>query len=286
MKFYKKNDTVFVSAKNGEKTKLAFFGCVHADADNFADREFKRCADYCLDRDIPMVFMGDLFDGINSRYDPRKGNGPTKDADKKTAYFYRIVETVFDILKPYAHLIKVLIKGNHCLKIEKHNEVDLLHMLADKIEIETGERPQVLGWSGFMRVNMDKGKQGDGIVSANVMLKHGESLGVVTRGNLSPNRLNDKYEGFDLFVFAHGHQCSFNASGRTWIDHNGNKRTKKLYYCQAPSFKKSWEDNDGVGFWEEKNLGPRAIGAWVVEFSRGIGGKHKNEPAIKARFIE
>ena len=72
MKTYKKNDTVFMEFKKGEKAKVMFIGCAHIDNSHTDKRLLKRCLDLAMKEDARIVFLGDMLDLMDSRNDPRR----------------------------------------------------------------------------------------------------------------------------------------------------------------------------------------------------------------------
>ena len=86
-----------------------------------------------VEKDAPIISVGDLFCAMQGRYDKRADKSSVRPEHQEGNYLDQLVNTAAEWHKPYQRHVTVLGKGNHETSIYKHMETDLLDRLAERI---------------------------------------------------------------------------------------------------------------------------------------------------------
>ncbi|MHA1883389.1 MAG: hypothetical protein ACTSUO_10140 [Candidatus Thorarchaeota archaeon] len=141
-----------------------------------------------LELNAQILINGDVFDSIilgDKRYTV------SGDVFHQDSLITEVLQMAYELLKPYAHLIRVIGLGNHETAFLARNGQDLIHMLLgyfaarDKLRIAAG------GYTGFVRVPATY--HGSGAMrKIDIFYNHGQgSSAEVTKGLIDLQRRGD-----------------------------------------------------------------------------------------------
>ena len=102
------------------------------------------------ERNADVLMIGDFFDCMQGKYDPRGNKADIRDELKVPNYFDALVEQAGEFLAPYKENIKLLTKGNHETSVLKHQEVDLIERLGSHMNLKYGAELQTGGYAGYV----------------------------------------------------------------------------------------------------------------------------------------
>ena len=74
--------------------------------------------------------LGDIFDAMNGRFDPRRSMKDVRPEYRREDYYDAIVEDTIEQLIPYAENILLISYGNHETSVLKNASTDLIARLA------------------------------------------------------------------------------------------------------------------------------------------------------------
>lgn len=233
----------------------------------------KQHLDLALERNAPVIDLGDLFCAMQGRSDPRHEKGHTRPGDTVQDYFGQLVRSAVDFFNPYSSILAVLGQGNHESKILKHNEIDLGAALVDRLR-DRGSRVVQGGYRGWVRLLFEQSRgKGQYRQSRNLYYTHGAGGSApVSKGIIKTNRRAVMLPDADIVVGGHIHEawyleimrCRITEQGREWVD-------EQIHLCTA-TYKEEFTDLGG-GFHHEKEGAPKPLGGWWLRFwwDRGAG---------------
>ena len=104
--------------------------------------------------DFGVYILGDFWDAMEGRSDPRRSKGDILKEYVASDYLDRLVDEACDFLAPYAHLIAAWGKGNHESSILKNTETDLVARACERLRLTTGASIVPMGYTGWIRLRM------------------------------------------------------------------------------------------------------------------------------------
>ena len=173
--------------KGKDYTEVVFFGDLHYGAKECDIEKAKRMLDYCLEKEIYVLLMGDLMDA-GTRYSIGSAVYDQVNPQKQ-------LEFVIHLLEPLAakKLILGTLRGNHEFRIYKETGIDVMKVLANALEVSyLGDASWNLWYVG------DE--------SYNVYSLHGRSGSRFVYTKLKALvDISHNFEGADLIVMGHVH---------------------------------------------------------------------------------
>ena len=150
-----------------------------------------------------IVDLGDLFDAMQGRYDPRADPSQIVPDMLGSDYSDRLIEYGWRRYKKYAENWAVMMSGNHESKFEKNYGTSLIRRLADKMH-SVGSPVQALDYSGYLILSLSNGDRGSRFI---IKLLHGSGGNApATAGANKDAYRSATYVDADIIVSGHIHQ--------------------------------------------------------------------------------
>ena len=263
-----------------EESKIAILSDLHWDNPKCDRVMLKRHLDYCLDNQIPVMIVGDLFCLMQGKGDRRGNKSDILPEHNNARYLDSVVETAVEWFSPYAHIITVIGYGNHETAIIKYQETDLLQRFVDLMNYKNKSNIFTGGYGGWMILR----KEIKTNTSITKMLKyfHGSGGGgIVTKGAINLTRALETYENMDIFVMGHIHENSSRNDVRDAVQYNPGKRTyeliqKQIHLAITGTYKEEYVD--GFGGWHVERGAPiKPLGGRILTLTGSIQYKGNSE---------
>jgi hypothetical protein len=252
-----------------EKTcEIALLSDIHWDNPHCDRKLLKKHLDYCLEKNIPIVVIGDMFCLMQGRGDNRRNKSDIRPEHNNARYLDSVIETAVDWFSPYASVLKLITYGNHETGIIKYQETDVLQRFVTLFNYKNQSSLELGGYGGWIIYGLPGG--GSTQVSFKHKYFHGSGGGgIVTKGAINLTRALEIYEGFDIFSIGHIHENSSRNDVREYLDtHAGNYAIKKKYihHCITGTYKEEYED--GFGGWHiERGAPAKPLGGRILKLS-------------------
>lgn len=226
-----------------------------------------------------IIDVGDLFDAMQGKYDPRRTYSNLRPEYKVDDYLDEIVKEASKFYSPYAKQFLVIGRGNHESSILRNNGVDLTSNLVHRLNADHGGHVQAGGYGGWVRIQLAINKTW----RASVLIKyfHGAGGGSapVTRGTIQTNRQAVYLPDADIVVNGHNHESWYMPISRERIGYTGMIYQDIQHHVRTPTCKLDY--GDGSGGWHiETGKPPKPMGAvWIrltVDWKRDRGTNHKS----------
>jgi len=209
----------------------------------------------------PVICIGDTFDAMGGKYDPRSSKDEIRPELLRGNYFDEAVEQCSEWLKPFASSIAVISPGNHETAIRKRQETCLTTRLVERLKIY-GSPVQQGSYAGWVLFRGKRGKAGS--ASHRLWYHHGYGGGgPVTRGAIDFSRYLIDVDA-DSIACGHVHQRMLIEATRQRMNSVGNVSTQPIYLVRSASYKDECLTD---GWAVEKGLSSRPLGGWWMRLS-------------------
>lgn len=213
-------------------------------------------------RNACAFFIGDLYDCMQGKYDPRRSYSNLRPEYKVDNYLDEIVRDGADFYAPYVTNILMMGRGNHESSILKNNGVDLIGNLVHRLNADHGGHIQAGGYGGWIRLIFKIGTT----KSESLLIKYNHGSGgggPVTRGVIQTNRQAVYLPDADIVVNGHTHDGWYVPIARERISDLGNVYQDIQHHIRTTTYKNDY--GDGSGGWHiETGKPPKPMGAaWV-----------------------
>lgn len=210
-------------------------------------------------RNAIIVDVGDLFDAMQGRNDPRRSFEGIKPKHLTDSYFNSIVNDAVDFYEPYAHNWLVMGKGNHETSVTRNNGIDLTSMLAYGLNTKTGSHVQVGDYSGYVFVYLD----GPQKLKLTIRYHHGYGGDApVSKGVLQTARQGIWMPDADIVVNGHSHNAYVVPQERERVTNQGKVYLDYMMFLRTPGYLNNFLK--GHGFEVEKIPSPKPRGCiWM-----------------------
>ena len=239
----------------GWEQRYLLISDVHFDSPHCDRRLLSKHLEQAKDSGAGILCIGDWFDAMQGKNDKRGSKGDLKPEDKENAYFNALLNNSSTYLQDYADQLVMVSDGNHDTSIVKHNEIDILELMCDRLNVFHG------GYSGFIRFMFEGNKSNRSSVWA--YFEHGSGGGgPVTKGTIQTNRRAAKAWA-DIYVSGHIHE--------SWVLENvvakpvdsGRVLLATQTHVQLPTYKQEYTMRGG--FHVEKGRPPKPLGGyWLI----------------------
>jgi Icc-related predicted phosphoesterase len=260
------------------KGEVAVLSDVHWDNPHCNRKLLKKHLDYCLDKNIPVIIVGDMFCLMQGRGDNRRNKSDIRPEHNNARYLDSVVETAVEWFAPYAGILKLITYGNHETGIIKYQETDVLQRFVSLFNYTNKSTVELGGYGGWIIYSF----KDSSITNASFKHKyfHGSGGGgIVTKGAINLTRALEIYENFDIFSMGHIHENSCRTDVRECLETNaGNYEIKKRYihHCITGTYKEEY--GDGYGGWHiERGAPAKPLGGRILKMSV----KRVNKKALK-----
>lgn len=221
-------------------------------------QEMQKRDGYCID-------VGDLFDMMQGRYDPRRSYKDLRPEYKKDTYLDDIVLDAAKFYAPYAPRILMMGRGNHDQTIIKNNSTDPLANLVHRLNADHGGHIQAGGYGGWVVFKFTVNQT----TRRSIRLKyfHGAGGGgAVTRGVIQTNRQAVYLPDADIVVNGHTHDSWHVPIARERISDNDIITQDLQHHIRTSTYKNEYRDGKD-GWHVETGKPPKPVGAVWLHFT-------------------
>jgi hypothetical protein len=230
---------------------------------------------------IPLIDIGDLFDLMQGKYDPRKSYTQMRPEHVGDDYLDLVQDSTYEFYKPFAKQFAVLGTGNHEASVLKRNQVDVTRNLARRLQRASGRKDRAFqgGFSGWIIFRFMKGK--DHIKTMLLKYHHGQGGGdaQVTKGVIQTNRRAVYLPDANIITTAHIHESWVMPIKRERISQRGTLFHEIAWHVSVPTYKDEYLDGKG-GFHIEKGRPPKPVGCSWLEFTYNPSDKMSNNRIV------
>ena len=250
---------------------LYFTSDTHFDS-VYCDRSmFFEDMDNAILRDASICIIGDFFDAMQGRFDPRRDMSALRPEYRRSDYYDYVVKDSVNMLEKYSNNIMMISPGNHELSILKNANTFLSDRLVSSLNSRTGSKIIHGGYGGWLRIVLRVGNQPKG--SINIKYFHGAGgEAPVTRGAIQTNRQAVYLPDADIVINGHSHNAYWIPITRERIGNKGDHYFDTQHHLRTPGYMQSY--GDGTTGWEVTRGGvPKPLGSCFVKI--GVSNRTK-----------
>lgn len=269
--------TIEMECGEGFEQWVMLTGDRHFDAVRCRRDLLKEHMELAQERDAIIIDVGDFFDAMQGKYDPRKDYREMREEYLGTNYLDKIVKDAADWHEPYKHLFALVGMGNHETELERRMNTNLVERMVERWKPCECIAAGYTGYVRFMfRFNKTK--------STSLFLKYHHGRGgraPVTRGVIDTNRMAVMFPDANFVISGHNHESWIVPIAQERINNkNGKVFTRNQWHVRVPSYKDGWGSLDDRGFDIEKGT-PKPSGCIWLRFY----GRFARKSSIKYEFI-
>lgn len=254
----KSDDVLVVSMDNvypGWEQWFLLLADVHWDNPHCRRDLLYKLLDLALERNAGTFIFGDLLCLMQGRNDKRGSKSSVREEHKVDDYFGAVVTTASEAFRKYRRILKLLARGNHETAVLKQVEIDLIKLLADKLDVPFG------GYAGFIRFRFSRGNSNRH--SYDLFYHHGHGGGgEVTKGVMQAPRRAVWLPDAKFVVTGHIHEVWSMPIPRLRISQSDIVYKEDQEHIQLGTFKDEFDLQGGYHI--EKGRPPKPLGgAWL-----------------------
>ena len=218
----------------------------------------KRHLDMALAEDAPVIVVGDMFDLMQGKWDPRSDQNTLRPEHRGNCYLDLVVQTAVDWFAPYAKILAVITPGNHEASITKRHQIDVLDRFCFSMRQLGSEVIYGKDWCYVLQKNSRVNSRDT--TNTKVFLTHGWGGGSpITRGLIDHSRTRDQWDG-DIFVSGHIHRKNIDENNIVRCTLNGKVEIRNQLFVRCSSYKHEINDSWHVS----QGRGARPLGGWWI----------------------
>jgi hypothetical protein len=225
------------------------------------------------DRKGFILDVGDLFDAMQGKYDPRRTYHDLRPEYKVDHYLDEIVKEAAHFFAPYSDRFLIMGKGNHEQGVLKHNNTDLTGNLVHRLNSDHKGNIQVGGYTGWLRILFTM----HSTMRQGIMIKYAHGFGgtdaPVTRGVIQTNRQAVYEPDANIVVNGHNHESWYVPIARERLSEKGVVYQDIQHHVRTGTYSNDYGDGHS-GFHVETGKPPKPRGAVWLNFS------YKNEEIL------
>lgn len=259
--------SLYYTVIGGWKQEIFFVSDNHFDS-IFCNRDIMRADfDEAKKRKARIVIVGDWYDAMQGRYDPRRAAPELRpEYQGREDYYDVVVNDSADWLEPYADLIDVIADGNHELSVLKNASTNIADRLVSELNRRKKAKIKHGGYGGWIRVMLTEIDEKTG-THASVKIKYFHGSGgeaPVTRGAIQTNRQAVYLPDANIVVNGHSHNGYDIPIARERLSGKGRQYFDVQYHVRTPGYKQAY--GDGTTGWEVTRGGvPKPMGGCFVQ---------------------
>lgn len=218
------------------------------------------------ERDALIFDIGDTFDAMNGKFDPRRNLEDVLPEYAGTNYYDLLVNGFADDYDEYLDYFAMIAKGNHETAVTKNANTDLVSRLVDRMNHnkKDGQRICEGSYGGWVRFMFSiHGKR-----QSSIKMKYFHGAGgsaPVTKGVIHTNRQSVYLPDADIVANGHNHQAYIVPIARERLSHVGNIEKDICWHIRTPGYKDEYGDGSS-GFAVEKGMSPTPLGGCWLHF--------------------
>jgi UDP-2,3-diacylglucosamine pyrophosphatase LpxH len=248
-----------LSFKNAAEVKSIYLlSDVHFDSIKCDRRLFFKHLDMAKEEGAAVFILGDLYDLMNMREDPRGNYDSLRPELKAMAYIDEVIKDCTSKLEPYKDVIKLISQGNHETNITKRHGVDPIQRTVGILN-DKGARIVAGYYAGWVILKCDKNGQGH---RKSYPLHYHHGWGGNSRrskGVLNIDLDMKDYPQARIIARGHTHQKWYHPVMRDYLTNNFNHAQETVHVVQTGSYKKK---DRSIGWEVEKNFSTPRLGGW------------------------
>ena len=248
---------------------LFFTSDIHFDSIYCDRKAFYKDLDEAVKRKAKILIIGDFFDAMNGRFDPRRDMSILRPEYRRADYYDFIVNDAYEKLKKYKDNILIITAGNHELSVLKNANTFLTDRLSKMLGCLHG------GYGGWIKLFLKV----KGAVRGSVNIKYYHGSGgeaPVSRGAIQTARQAVYLPDADIVVNGHSHNTYWIPIARERLSRDGVHYFDAQHYIRTPGYMAAY--GDGSTGWEVTRGGvPKTLGGCFVTIKR-LGEHDKQCP--------
>ncbi len=233
-------------------------------------------------RHAQVFIFGDLFDGMQGRFDPRRSYNELRPEYRRDDYYDFLVKDFTDFFRPFVNNLAMISDGNHELAVLKAANTNLTDRLVDRLRL-AGSHVVHGGYGGWVRFMFHR----DGKPFNGIRLKFFHGAGgeaPVTRGAIQTNRQAVYLPDADIVVNGHSHNSYHIPISRERLSGKGRQFFDIQHHIRTPGYKQSY--GDGSAGWDVTRGGPpKPIGACWLNLRVVQNSRSDHEQADQIKII-
>lgn len=237
----------------------------HFDSIQSNRRLQKKHLEVAVSENAPIIDLGDFFDCMQGRYDPRRTYADLRPEYVGDNYFDLVLDDAQQFFSPYAKQFAVLAYGNHETAVRKHNGIDLTKGLARRLMTTAGDRPFTGGYSGWIIFRFKCANDG---MTRSFYMKYHHGYGgggPVTKGVIQTNRRAVFLPDANIVATSHIHESWVVPIKRERLTQRGVIFQDIAWHINVPTYSNDYGDGSD-GFHIEKGRPPKPMGCVWLEF--------------------
>lgn len=248
---------ITIQSKGG--LKILQTSDIHFDSIYCYREQLYKDLQYAVDNDIMVLFLGDIFDAMNGRFDPRRSMSKVRPEYRKEEYYDAIVDDAIEKLSPYASHILLVSYGNHETSVLKNASTDLIGRLAKGLSSKS-HKVYVGGYGGIIVFKDD----GEFVPAKYFHGSGGEAP--VTRGAIQTNRQAVYLPDYNIVMNGHSHHYYTIPIARERVTNNSEHYFDFQWHLRSPGYVMAY--GDGTHGWEVTRGGvPKPVGSVIFDLN-------------------
>ena len=229
----------------------------------------KQHLELALQRNALIVDVGDFFDAMQGRYDPRRSYEELRSEYKTATYLDDIVVDAAKFFAPYAKNFLMISRGNHDQTVLKNSGTDIISNLVHRLNTENDAKIALGGYGGWIKFILSR-ESGES-TSINLKYYHGAGGDApVTKGTIATNRQAVYLPDADIVVNGHSHNNYILPLARERVTTAGKQIKDLIWFVRTPSYADGY--GKGIsGFEVEKWMNPKPLGCVWVKITQRNG---------------
>jgi len=217
--------TIEKDFKSGDTFNYFLMSDLHLESPEHNRKLLIKELDYAKKHNADIFIGGDIWDFINNgdrkRYTPSRNKYGELDAVINEA-----IDEAFEVLKPYAKNIKVILCGNHESSVIKFHNFDPAAVLVRDLNRLHCADVKYLGYQGYIRLRY-KYKKGNRSFNFDIKAHHGTGgSSEITKGTITINRFMNAHSA-DAHWFGHTHtKVILPDENQSYLNEKGNICTR------------------------------------------------------------
>ena len=231
---------------------------IHFDSVKCDRRLFFKHLDMAKEEGASVFILGDLYDLMQMRFDPRGNYDSLRTELKKMAYIDEVIKDCTSKLEPYKDVIKLIGQGNHETNITKRHGVAVIQRTVGVLNDKGGQivAGYYAGWVVLKCDGQGKGKRR----SYPLHYHHGYGGNAKrSKGVLNVDIDMKDYPQASIIARGHTHQKWYHPVMRDVLTAQFQHAQETVHVVQTGSYKKK---DRSIGWEVEKGFSTPRLGGW------------------------
>ena len=231
------------------------------------DRELlSRHMQQAVERDAPIVCVGDFFCAMQGKWDPRASRSDIRPEHAENDYLDSLVETAAEWLAPYGKHLVIIGQGNHETAILRRHETDLIERLAFSLRSQHSAVTFAGGYANWIRCLFSRQRWR---YSEVIYAHHGfGGGGEVSQGKPDFSKWMLQVRA-DVYCAGHIHRKEAWPHSYAYLSAKSVVKQNTVHNIRLGTYKDEYADSAG-GYHVEKGRGPRPLGGYWLRYQFGV----------------